>query len=285
MREWGSAPRRIVILTGGELRHDFFRRGLAARPGLRVSGSWCEGTEKSLGNRIGEANRENQFRAQHVALRNADEEAFFRPLIEVTEEASRPRHIPKGAINLPEQVDAILELAPDLLVSFGCSLIQGRLLEAYAGRFVNLHLGLSPWYRGSGTNFWAMVNDELECVGATLMHIDAGVDTGAIIHQVRADVHAGDTPHRIGHRLIAKAADVCGRLLENFESAEAKLAPEVDEDQLRPAYRVSDFTEQSVKDLYRLFEEGLVDRYLSRRDQRQRRIPLVEQSWLREGLA
>ena len=41
-------------------------------------------------------------------------------------------------------------------------------------------------------------------VGATFMYIDAGIDTGEIIHQIRADIVIGDSPHSIGNRLIKK---------------------------------------------------------------------------------
>ncbi len=42
------------------------------------------------------------------------------------------------------------------------------------------------------------------------MHIDAGVDTGEVIHQMRARVALGDSPAQIGNRLIVDMAErVC----------------------------------------------------------------------------
>ena len=61
---------------------------------------------------------------------------------------------------------------------------------------------MSPYYRGSGTNFWPFVNNELQFIGATFMHIDEGVDTGEIIHQIRANIFHDDNIHQIGNRLI-----------------------------------------------------------------------------------
>jgi len=47
-------------------------------------------------------------------------------------------------------------------------------------------LGLSPYYLGSGTNYWPLVNEKPEFVVATFMHIDTDIDTEEIIHQIRA---------------------------------------------------------------------------------------------------
>ena len=40
--------RRIVILTGSELRHEFLRMYLALSENIEVIYSYCEGQEKSL---------------------------------------------------------------------------------------------------------------------------------------------------------------------------------------------------------------------------------------------
>ena len=107
--------------------------------------------------------------------------------------------------------------------NYGCSIIQEPLLSVFDGRFVNVHLGLSPYYRGSGTNFWPLVNKEPEFVGATFMHIDSGIDTGEIIHQIRADYFWGDTPSSIGNRLILKMSATLKDLILNFDNLHVNL--------------------------------------------------------------
>ena len=37
---------------------------------------------------------------------------------------------------------------------------------------INVHLGLSPYYKGSATNFWPFVNNELQFLGVTFMVTD-----------------------------------------------------------------------------------------------------------------
>ena len=42
-----TVMKRIVILTGSELRHTFFRTALGNEAGIEVLRTYCEGLEKS----------------------------------------------------------------------------------------------------------------------------------------------------------------------------------------------------------------------------------------------
>ena len=264
---------RIVILTGSELRHTFFRIALSCQPGIDILRSHCEGREKSLDALVDRNAPDAQIQLAHVASRAQSERDVFGTFVTMVPDRSRPMFMRKGDINLPQHVQHIIGLGPDLIVAYGCSIIKPPLIDAFAGRFLNVHLGLSPYYRGSGTNFWPLVNGEPEYVGATFMHIDRGVDTGEIIHQIRADVFPDDTPHQIGNRLI-------GRMTETYSKIIMRLA-ELDklQQQIQPArshyYRRSDFTPQAVRQLYQHFENGLVERYLAEANLRIHRAPIL----------
>ncbi len=68
----------IVILTGGELRHTYFRIGMAMQPGVRVLASFCEGAEKSLtAQYTNSGNYDEDIRASHIAGRLQTETDFF----------------------------------------------------------------------------------------------------------------------------------------------------------------------------------------------------------------
>ncbi|HFB98772.1 MAG TPA: hypothetical protein ENJ62_06500, partial [Bryobacterales bacterium] len=129
------------------------------------------------------------------------------------------------------------------------------------------------WYRGSGTNYWPLVNGEPEFVGITFMHIDAGVDTGEIIHQIRADFCPGDTAHTAGNRLIRKMAVVCAELVRRFDRLERM--PQPPEPETVRYYRKKDFSEESVRRLHENLCRGMVEDYLAHRRQREARVPLV----------
>ncbi|MBI2824153.1 MAG: hypothetical protein HYX69_05655 [Planctomycetia bacterium] len=266
--------KRIVILTGSELRHTFVRMAIAVSPKIEVLCTYCEGLEQSLPETIDATAPGAELQAAHVAARARSEEDFFAPFVALVADRSRPEFIPKGAINDGPHAARIAELTPDLIVAYGCSLIKSDLVSQFAGRFLNLHLGLSPYYRGSGTNFWPLVNGEPEHVGATFMFLDEGVDTGRVIHQARARVFPGDTPHQIGNRLIADAAAAYRLLIERFDEL-ADMPPLAQPPKAR-YYRRRDFTPDATRQLYDNFAAGLVDRYLVEHDARVARAPIID---------
>ena len=198
---------KLIILTGSELRHDFIRTYIASSPDVEVITSYCEGAERSLKALTEEKTEHNDARLRHLSAREQSERDFFQLYIDMTTDRSNPVYIAKGAINDDRYVREIIKRQPDLVIAYGCSIITEKLLSAFSGRFINVHLGLSPYYRGSGTNFWPLVNAEPEFIGATFIHIDAGIDTGEIIHQIRPHIEVGDTPVQIGNRLIVAIAE------------------------------------------------------------------------------
>jgi methionyl-tRNA formyltransferase len=62
------------------------------------------------------------------------------------------------------------------------SVIKGWLIDELVKRTaVNIHMGVSPFYGGSSTNFWALTDDNPHLVGATVHLFSAGVDLGDIL--------------------------------------------------------------------------------------------------------
>jgi len=97
-----------------------------------------------------------------------------------------------GGANTPDTLSFVTDLAPDAIVLFGSCIIKDPLLGQYAGRMINMHLGLSPYYRGSATNFWPLVDGLPECVGVTVHHAILKVDGGSVLAQARPDAALGD---------------------------------------------------------------------------------------------
>ena len=172
--------------------------------------------------------------------------------------------IPPGKVNDPDLVDQLLAHEVDTLAVFGTSILKEPLLATFSGRIVNIHLGVSPYYRGSGTNFWALHNEDLHLVGSTIHYIDAGVDTGEIICHVQAPIVDGDTPHTIGNKVIKESVHVMARVLRLMEDGRvptvAQWKPEKEH-----VYRMRDFTAPILRDLLDRWEHGLVRRFLERR--------------------
>lgn len=72
------------------------------------------------------------------------------------------------------------ELAPDFMIIHGYGpIIKAPVVDAFAGRIINLHNTYLPWGRGLMGNVWSYFEDTPK--GVSLHSIDAGVDTGDVI--------------------------------------------------------------------------------------------------------
>jgi len=264
---------KIIILTGSSFRHTFFRKYLAGAKDVSVVKTFCEDLDGSLEDIVQKDAGIKNLREKHLIAREKSEEDFIRLFVESTPDISNPVTLKRGKINEPQYTENIISEKPDLLIAYGCSIIKEPLLSAFKGHFLNVHLGLAPYYRGGGTNFWPLVNQEPEYAGATFMHIDAGIDTGQIIHQIRASYSWGDTPSQIGNRLIRDMADVYLKIIFKF----GKLAslPQLPVPDNEHYYRKRDYTEESVEKLYANFADGMIERYLNEREERCRKAPIL----------
>lgn len=71
------------------------------------------------------------------------------------------------------------------------ALITPDILESLPQGVINIHPSFLPWNRGYHPNFWSIVSGTP--AGTTIHYIDEGIDTGAIIAQVRAPILSTDT--------------------------------------------------------------------------------------------
>ena len=46
---------------------------------------------------------------------------------------------------------------------------------------INIHMGVSPYYRGTDCNYWTLVDDNPHLVGATIHMISKGLDSDQIL--------------------------------------------------------------------------------------------------------
>jgi folate-dependent phosphoribosylglycinamide formyltransferase PurN len=270
---------RVILLTGDELRHQYFRKVIGNNQTIDVIASYCEGTEKSLENRIYSDNSSTIILKRHVDARTRSEYDFFNCAVQSIPDRSNPIKIKKGEINNTDIINNIISQNPDLLVCYGASLIKGDLLKKFKDRFINVHLGLSPYYRGSGTNVWPMINMEPEFVGVTFMQIDEGIDTGEILHQIRAKIFLGDGPHSIGNRLIADMCECTKKIITNFFLLEK--VPQLTNIHGKMYYN-KDFTSEVCETLYKNFSHNLIEDYLNTADEREKNAPIIENPALSE---
>ena len=78
-------------------------------------------------------------------------------------------------------------LKSDIYVVFGSSYIKGSLIDLLISqKAINIHAGVSPYYRGTDCNFWALYDNRPHLVGATIHYLSKGLDSGDILYHALA---------------------------------------------------------------------------------------------------
>ena len=86
-------------------------------------------------------------------------------------------------LNMLEKKILEPSLNSDIYIVFGATYIKGWLAdELVRRRTINLHMGISPYYRGSSCNFWACYNKDYHLVGSTIHMLSKGLDSGNILY-------------------------------------------------------------------------------------------------------
>ena len=94
---------------------------------------------------------------------------------------SRLTRVP--SVNSPECIAELRRLAPDVVVVNGTRIIAKKVLQAITCPFLNTHAGITPLYRGVHGGYWALANNDPAHCGVSVHLVDAGIDTGGIVHQ------------------------------------------------------------------------------------------------------
>lgn len=107
---------------------------------------------------------------------------------------------------------------PDLIAvaAFG-QLLPPRLLELPRYGCLNVHTSLLPRWRGASPIQSALLHGDPE-TGVTIMKMDAGLDTGPIVSQVRTPITAADNAQTLHDRLARLGADLLVQTIPGYIS-------------------------------------------------------------------
>jgi folate-dependent phosphoribosylglycinamide formyltransferase PurN len=221
---------------------------------------------------------DQQLLDTHFEDRTNAEERFF------GQYTNFPNEIPHvslafGKINTEQTIDYLTRYEVDCILLFGTSIIKPIILERFPNQVINLHLGLSPYYKGSGTNFFPIVNNEFACIGATIHMATIKVDAGGILHQLRLEeLYEEDTIHTIGNRLIEQAGIVYPKIVKAY--LENKIRPVAQkETEMSKEYRIKDFTPDAIRKAHKVVANQGIVLYLEQSRFHKANQPIITASY------
>ena len=155
----------------------------------------------------------------------------------------------------PESVARIAAESPDLIVvvAYG-HILPPSILDIPRHGCINVHASLLPRYRGAAPINWAIARGEAT-TGVTIMKMDAGMDTGPMLHVRAMPIGEDDTAGTMFPKLAALGAEALAEALRKLhdgtltetpqDNAQATYAPMLKKehgliDWKRPAREVRD---------------------------------------------
>lgn len=267
---------RLGVLTSTDIRHRFVVQSLRARFEVAAVGYENTGYSPAVVDDFGLTDTESEIVAEHFRERGNQEQMFFggrcEPLIDGRDCAVL--QIAPGQLNTEATLGFLTDARVDAVAVFGTNLIKRPLIDRWPGRMVNMHLGLSPYYRGTATNFYPLLNEEPEYVGATIHLIDPGIDSGPILKHARPDIVESDRPHTIGCKAIVAGVRAMIDVLERLEAN--RLDPVAQWKVPNPKlYLRKDYHPRQVVELYHKLDDGLIEKYVRRAHEVALRVRLV----------
>jgi methionyl-tRNA formyltransferase len=114
-------------------------------------------------------------------------------------------HQPKR-VRDPEFIGLLKQIGPDAIVvaAYG-QILPREVLTLPRYGCVNIHASILPAYRGAAPINWAIIRGEQE-TGNTIMLMDEGMDTGAILMQERIPITREDTAGSMAEKLSVLGA-------------------------------------------------------------------------------
>ena len=113
-----------------------------------------------------------------------------------------------------------------LVAAYG-RLLPAPVLEHPRLGCLNVHPSLLPLYRGPAPIQWALANGDAQ-TGVTIMQMDAGMDTGDVLAQIKVPLVPEDTGDILHDRLADLGADLLLGTLDALESGPLAAAPQDD---------------------------------------------------------
>lgn len=132
-------------------------------------------------------------------------------------------------VKTPKFVELLHELQPELIVvaAFG-QFLSKEILELPKYGCINVHASLLPKYRGAAPIQYAIIKGEKES-GVTIMQMDIGMDTGAMLDKVVVPIEENTTMGELHYALREQGAALLLQVIDKIAAGTAVAEPQDNE--------------------------------------------------------
>ena len=228
---------KVVILTGNKPRHSYFANYMNKQ--FDIVGLITEPHH----NYFNTQREESELVRKHFHNLEMTEKWYFSSS---NVDLQNHKKLKVQEINNIENIEWVKSLNPDYILLYGTGILNSSWFKEFDNRIINLHLGMSPYYRGTATLFWPFYNNELEYLGTTIHIATEKVDAGDILHIVKPDIKDEDHYYDITNKLIKKSIKKFSDVIYSYESGNIDKIPQ-DISKQKYFYKKKDFSEECLK--------------------------------------
>ncbi len=134
----------------------------------------------------------------------------------------RPDFYHIHSINSDETIKLLKEYKPDVVIVNGTRIISKRILKSSDAIFINMHMGITPKYRGVHGGYWALYENDAKNAGVTIHLVDEGIDTGEVLYQSCIRCNEWDNFCTYPYLQLAEGIKLEMKVLEDIEKNELK---------------------------------------------------------------
>ena len=202
--------------------------------------------------------RKNKFFKKHFKDREKEEKKFFN----LKPDVSNFYSIKRKDLNGKKMTNYLKRKKFEVAVVFGVGMLRENVIRLLPKHTINLHLGLSPRYRGTATLFWPFYFLEPQYAGFTLHKLSKNPDSGAILHQGLPKLSKGDKIHTVSCKVVLKACNDLIKLLHIFKKKKWKYEKQKNSGK---NFLSKDFSPDHLNVIYKLYKNKIVDLYLEKK--------------------
>lgn len=169
---------KITVFTSNQPRHYSLINALASRASEVFAVQECL---TLFPGRVPDFYKRSDVMQRYFSKVIAAEHEVF-PQVTFAPSNVRTLSLKAGDLNMVSRESLAPAMQSDVYIVFGGSFIKSPLIDALIDRnAINIHMGVSPYYRGAACNFWAVYDGNADLVGATIHKLSRGLDDGDML--------------------------------------------------------------------------------------------------------
>jgi folate-dependent phosphoribosylglycinamide formyltransferase PurN len=120
-------------------------------------------------------------------------------------------------VNSDSSIKIITDNEIDIICFLGGDIAKNKFINSAKIACFNIHSGISPFYNGSGTTAWSVVDCRPNFSGVTLMKMNERIDGGDIISHYLPEITENDNAGTLFMKGIIGAVELVKNEIKNYE--------------------------------------------------------------------